>query len=322
MEAGDGGPSPKLCAVSVDLDEIPFYHQIHGLSSADEKSANAVFDVALLRLEDLSRSFGIPLTLFAIGSTLEREENARKLRAMASSGHELGNHSLHHRYDLTRLDAGEMATEITGAQEAIERATGVRPVGFRAPGYTVTDELLGLVESAGFLYDSSVFPCPGYWAAKSLAMSAIRLKGRQSKSILDTPKVLLAPTRPYRIGHPYWKRGGGIWELPIQVTRVLRLPYIGTALSLAGPRIARELTRGVVGEPLVNLELHGIDVLDSGDGLDELAKHQPDLTITHQRKLETLGAALDTLRGAGYRFVTLADAVRSFSGGAPTQPVS
>ncbi len=206
-----------------------------------------------------------------------------------------------------------MKSEIEGAQQAIERATGVRPVGFRAPGYTVTDELLGLVESAGFLYDSSVFPCPGYWAAKGLAMSAMRLRGRRSESVLDTPRVLFAPTRPYHIGHPYWTRGGGLLELPVQVTRVLRLPFIGTALTLAGPRAARELTRGVVGEPLVNLELHGIDVLDEGDGLKNLSPHQPDIKIPQKRKLEALTAVVTTLREAGYSFVTLAAAARSLA---------
>jgi hypothetical protein len=313
MPTEDGARGSKLCAVSVDLDEIPFYHQIHGLSAPEPASSHLVFDLALLRLEDFARSFGLPFTLFVIGSTVERTENASKLRSLALAGHELGNHTLHHRYDLTRLDGAEMQTEIEGAQAAIEKATGTRPVGFRAPGYTVTDELLGLVESAGFLYDSSVFPCPVYWAAKGVAMSAIRLKGRRSQSVLDTPKVLMSPTRPYHIGHPYWTRGSGIWELPVQVTRVLRLPFIGTSLTLAGPRAARELARRVVGEPLVNLELHGIDVLDAGDGLGSLAKHQPDVNVPYKRKLETLTAVIDTLRGAGYRFVTLAEAARALS---------
>jgi peptidoglycan/xylan/chitin deacetylase (PgdA/CDA1 family) len=313
MPNGDGAGGQKLCAVSVDLDEIPFYHQIHGLPAAGASSAHLVFDLALLRLEDFARSFGLPFTLFVIGSTLERTENATKLRALAQAGHELGNHTLHHRYDLTRLDGAEIRTEIEGAQTAIEKATGTRPVGFRAPGYTVTDELLGLVESAGFLYDSSVFPCPAYWTAKAVAMSAIRLRGRKSKSVLDTPKVLMSPTRPYRIGHPYWTRGGGLWELPVQVTRVLRLPFIGTSLTVAGPRAARELARGVVGEPLVNLELHGVDVLDTGDGLASLAKHQRDLAIAHKRKLEALAAVVGALRDAGYRFVTLAEATRTLS---------
>ena len=311
MLGDDGARGTKLCAVSVDLDEIPFYHQIHGLPPPETPSSHLVFDLALLRLEDFARSFELPFTLFVIGSTLERTENASKLRDLAGRGHELGNHTQSHRYDLTRLDGAQMKAEVDGAQDAIEGATGVRPVGFRAPGYTVSDELLGLVESSGFLYDSSVFPCPAYWALKGMAMSAIRLKGRHSQSVLDTPKVLLAPTRPYHIGHPYWTRGGGLWELPVQVTRVLRLPFIGTSLTMAGPRAARELARGVVGEPLVNLELHGIDVLDSGDGLAGLAKHQPDVNVPHKRKLEALSSVLHTLQDAGYRFVTLAEAARA-----------
>ena len=313
MNRGGGAGQPNLCAISVDLDEIPFYSQIHGLASQAEGSSHAVFDVALERLETFAKKEGLPLTLFVIGSTLERKENGDKLRALADAGHELGNHTFGHRYDLTRLDAATMRSEIAFAQDAIEKATGRRPVGFRAPGYTVTDELLGLVEHEGFLYDSSVFPCPVYWAAKATKISAIRLRGRRSESIVDTPRVLTAPQRPYRIGHPYWQKGGGLLELPVQVTRGLRLPFIGTSLTMAGPAVARELAHMVAGEPLVNLELHGIDVLDAEDGLEHLVKHQPDVRIPHQRKLDVLSAVVDTLRTAGHRFVRLDEAARAFA---------
>jgi peptidoglycan-N-acetylglucosamine deacetylase len=313
MDEAPSEKGEKLCAVSVDLDEIPFYHQIHGLDAPVGASAHAVFDVALERLAEFSRSQAVPLTLFVIGSTLERKENGVKLRTLADTGHELGNHSFGHRYDLTRLDGATMRNEIAFAQEAIERATGRRPVGFRAPGYTVSDELLGLIEHAGFLYDSSVFPCPVYWAAKGVAISAIRLSGRRSHSVFDTPRVLTAPTRPYRIGHPYWKRGGGLLELPIQVTRGPRLPFIGTSITVGGPLVAEQLARAVVGEPLVNLELHGIDVLDVGDGLEQLVKHQHDVRVPHRRKLDALTAVVDTLRREGYKFVRLDDAARTFS---------
>jgi hypothetical protein len=80
---------------------------------------------------------------------------------------------------------------------------------------------------------------------------------------------------------------------------------------MAGPRGARQLARTVIGEPLVNLELHGIDALDTEDGLADLSKHQPDLKIPRARKLDALKAALETLRGAGYRFVTLTQAVET-----------
>jgi peptidoglycan/xylan/chitin deacetylase (PgdA/CDA1 family) len=309
-ERAQGG---KLCAISVDLDEIPFYHQIHGLDTPGGASSHAVFDIALERLAEFSRALDVPLTLFVIGSTLERKENREKLRALADAGHELGNHTFGHRYDLTRLDGATMHNEVEFAQDAIERATGRRPVGFRAPGYTVTDELLGLIEHAGFLYDSSVFPCPVYWGLKGAAIAAIRLQGRRSHSVLDTPRVLTAPTRPYRIGHPYWTRGGGLLELPIQVTRGPRLPFIGTTVTAAGPLLARQLARGVAGEPLVNLELHGIDVLDVHDGLEHLVKFQHDVRIPFARKLEALTATVETLREAGHRFVRLDEAARAFA---------
>lgn len=301
----------KLCAVSVDLDEIPFYHRIHGLLPPEAASANAVYDIALARLDDFSRSQGLPLTLFVIGSTAERPENAARLRALSDRGHELGNHTFGHRYELTRLGPQGMAREVTDGQSAIERATGVRPLGFRAPGYTVSDELLGALESAGLAYDSSVFPCPSYWAAKAAAIALISVRGRRSHSIVDTPLVLTAPTGPYRVGRPYWKRGTGIIELPIQVTRGMRLPFIGTALTLAGPARARLLARMVLGEPLVNLELHGIDLLDETDGLSLLAPHQRDVRTPVARKLESISAALEVLRKDGYGFVRLDQACRS-----------
>jgi hypothetical protein len=68
-----------------------------------------------------------------------------------------------------------------------------------------------------------------------------------------------------------------------------------------------------VGEPLVNLELHGLDVLGKGDGLEGLEGHQPDVRITVERKLETLQGVIEELRDAGYKFVTLGEAARVFA---------
>ena len=67
-----------------------------------------------------------------------------------------------------------------------------------------------------------------------------------------------------------------------------------------------------VGEPLVNLELHGIDVLDVSDGLDALRAHQPDVKIRSQRKIESILAAIEELRRAGYAFVTMREAAAAF----------
>jgi peptidoglycan/xylan/chitin deacetylase (PgdA/CDA1 family) len=298
----------RLCAVSVDLDEIPNYYAIHGLPEPDGPERSLVYDVAIDRLRDLASRLSIPLTLFAIGSDLSRPEAASKLAAVRARGFEIANHSLDHRYDLVRLGRDEIRRQIHEGATAIERATGEHPTGFRAPGYTITDEVFEVLGELGVTYDSSVFPCPAYYAAKAAKITLIALRGRTSRSIVDTPTVLAAPTRPYRVGRPYWRPGHGLLELPVQVTRGPRLPFYGTSITMGGPQVARRLARMCAGEPLVNVELHGIDVLDASDGLEALRPHQVDVRVAVSRKMEALEAAVDELRAAGYDFVTLREA--------------
>ncbi len=304
-------PRHRLCAVSVDLDEIPNYFAIHGLPAPRGEVAHAVYRLALDRLASFASDVGIPLTLFAIASDLA-EPQAAALRDMADAGHEVASHSLDHRYDLSRLPRSEVERQIAVAADRIEAAVGIRPRGFRAPGYVLTDAMVDVLREVGVRYDSSVFPCPAYYGAKAAAMGWIAVRGRTSRSIVDHPRVMLAPRRPYRIGRPYTDRGDGPVELPIQVTRALRLPYIGTTLTLAGPRRARWLTRMVLGEPLVNLELHGIDLLEASDGLGALVPHQPDVRVPLERKQTTLREAVGLLLRHGYSFVRLDEAADAF----------
>src|SRR5580704_16192203 len=98
-----GESAVRLCAVSVDLDEIPNYFAIHGLPEPTGPERSLVYDLALDRLTALARSEGVALTLFAIGSDLARSEAAAKVRAAYETGFEIANHSLDHCYDLVRL---------------------------------------------------------------------------------------------------------------------------------------------------------------------------------------------------------------------------
>lgn len=293
----------RLCSISVDLDEIPNYFAIHGLAEPSVPGASAVYDHAIDRLARFGRTRGVPLTFFAVAADLRTHASAAKLRAASDLGHEVANHSLDHFYDLTRRSVSEMTWQVQEASRIIEEAVGVRPTGFRAPGYTMTDELAEVLRASGMAYDSSVFPCPSYYAAKAATMAVMLARGRMSRSIVDHPRVLSAPVRPYRMGGSYHQRGAGMVELPVQVTRWFRLPFIGTTLTLAGPRLARLLTRSVVGEPVIALELHGIDVLDADDGLEELAPYQPDVRRSVAEKLEVFDEVVGELRSAGYAFV-------------------
>ncbi|WP_437282048.1 hypothetical protein WME90_16245 [Sorangium sp. So ce375] len=126
-------------------------------------------------------------------------------------------------------------------------------------------------------------------------------------AILDTPRVLGAPRRPYRPAPPWYRRCARRFvQLPIQATPGPRLPVIGTSVALADATGARFLARACADEVLVNLELDGMDFLDRGDGLRALAPHQPELRVALGRRIEALGgvrggdpAARGALRAGG-----------------------
>jgi len=304
--------SLKLASISIDLDEVPRYAAIHGIEAPAGSGGRAVYEKCVPRLRAWLDDESIPATFFAIGEDLEDANNSETIAELHAAGYEIGNHSYQHHYDLTRRAVGDIAEEIERGAAMIEQSCGKRPVGFRAPGYTVSDPLFSALEASDVKYDSSVFPCPSYYAAKAAALGAIKLRGRHSASILDQTAVLLAPREPYRVGRPYWRRGSGLLELPIGVTP-LQLPYIGTSLVLGGDRIAKELSRQMLRREHINLELHGFDVADTvEDGLEILAPHRADLKRTASEKLLSLRKAVQVIREAGYELVTLEEAAQRF----------
>lgn len=307
----------RLAAVSVDLDEVTEYTRIHGLPAiaSDGAEGRAVYARAVDRIEAWARDLGLPITFFAVGRDLSIPENAAAMRRMVALGHAVESHSLSHRYDLTRLRGEALSREVHEGLASVERATGVRPSGFRAPGYTVCDPLFDALDEAGVRFDSSVFPSPPYYGAKAAVLGWMRLRGRESASILDTPAVLVAPKVPYRPGERWYRRASAgrrarrFVELPIQVTPLLGVPVIGTSVGLCPEALAKALALACAREPLVNLELHGMDFVEASDlGAHPLTRIQPELQAPVTTRLRRLTAFVETLRAHGHTLVTLAEA--------------
>jgi peptidoglycan/xylan/chitin deacetylase (PgdA/CDA1 family) len=242
-----------------------------------------------------ARAQRIPLTLFAIGRDLEDDQAADAVRRAAEDGARVENHSWAHRYDLSRLSAGRIDEEIERASAVIARVTGRNPRGFRAPGYVTSKALMAGVRRSGLVFDASPLPCPAYYVAKLAAMAAIRIRGRHTRAVVGSAAAQLGPRQPHRVGD--------LVSIPMAVTRRLRLPVIGTTLALFGAR----LIRGCLGDPVISLELHGIDLLDASDDLADLAPHQWDLRVPRDEKLAAFAEAIALLRSAGYAFVPLED---------------
>ena len=311
----------RTCAISIDLDGIACYYRIHGLGASPAELEHAILERALPRAAELFAARGVRVTWFVVGRDADAElaapdraaraANAARLRALADAGDELGNHSYSHPYELARLSPGEVARELDGCDRVLRAITGRPPRGFRAPGYDLSPAMLDHLARLGYRYDSSVFPAPGYYAAKAAVMAALALAGRPSGAVMTDPRALAAPPVPYRPAMTApWRRGQSpVVELPVAVTPWLRLPAIGTSLIVAPAALRRRLVGAMAGRAFWNFELHGIDFADAElDGIPgELVARQPDLRVPIADKLARLGQLLDHIT-AGWRLVTLAEA--------------
>jgi hypothetical protein len=295
--------SPRRLNVSVDLDGLGCYHSIHGIEEPADPTA--IYTVALPRFLALFAEHGVRATFFVITSDLEHPSVVRALHRALEEGHEVASHTHRHPYNLRWWSDRGIARELIAAEQALSSTLGIRPVGFRTPGYNVDTRIVRILAERGYLYDSSVFPCPPYYAAKGAVLSAMALMGRESGSSMTDPAALFAPLEPYRPSRWNFARRGDrkhslpVWEFPIGVTPLTRLPVIGTSVGALPPWGARALFAAFsAGRRTLQFELHGIDLMDRTDeGIsDALVARQPDLRRAWTQKAAAYSAFLDAAR--------------------------
>lgn len=284
--------------VSVDLDDVGCYHAIHGLAPPSPDAASVVLERCLPRFLDLFDELGVTATFFVIGRDLQRDldaggKGAKLLKQAIAYGHELGNHSFEHAYDITTWEAADIAADLRRCDRLL-RELGADPQGFRAPGYTHDRRLLTQVAGLGYRYDSSLLPSPSYYLAKVGVMAWMRVRGRRSQSMLGGLSSFMGSSTPR------YDPRVALWEVPISVSRVLRAPLIGTSL-LSGPRALSESLRAEArSTPHLHVELHGIDLADEeNDGYAaSLRAVQPELKTPLATRLARFRELLEA-RGGG-----------------------
>ena len=281
--------------MSVDLDDVACYHAIHGLPPPPKQQLGIVLERCLPRFLELFAALNVRATFFVVGRDLARDlrdggRGAALLRQALAQGHELANHSYSHAYDLSVWPKARIADDLK-ACDGLLRELGASPVGFRAPGYTHNIKLLTEVAGLGYSYDSSVLPSPAYYLAKLTVMAWMALRGRRSHSLARGWRCFLGTTQPWQVA------GLGLWEMPMSVSPYLRLPMIGTML-LAGPEpLAGRLRDSAAREPYFHLELHGLDLADSGGEGSSGDGYAPEMVALQPELRVPLALRLDRLRG-------------------------
>ena len=144
---------------------------------------------------------GIKLSIYLVGRDLEREENQDQVRKWSAAGHEIGNHSLSHPYDLGALSRAEIDREISIAHEMIADTVGRPPRGFSAPFWSTSRRMLDSLRRQGYTYDASLFPS---WLRYGLLARSIlnHLGHRRLYSVLHQ-KHLLHPIFGSRAARMY-----------------------------------------------------------------------------------------------------------------------
>lgn len=120
------------------------------LSAADFGAQEGLPRVlAMLDKYQIPSSFFIP----AVSALLHPE----MIPAIMKSGrHEIGVHGWIHEYPPAIGTAAEEERLLNQAIDYLTKATGKRPVGYRAPAWAFSEHTMGLIRKAGMFYDSSL----------------------------------------------------------------------------------------------------------------------------------------------------------------------
>src|SRR5688572_21077563 len=110
------------------------------------------------RLLALFDEANVRATFFVLGWVAERFPDL--VSRIVGAGHEIASHGYDHGLVYDKTPAAFRA-DLLRAGAAIQRATGVRVTGYRAPSFSVTDRSLWALDvlvSEGYTFDSSIYP--------------------------------------------------------------------------------------------------------------------------------------------------------------------
>jgi len=144
-------------ALTIDVED--WYH-VCGLDteqqvpSSHRRVARNVESILVLLAE-----FGVKATFFVLGSVAEEEPSL--VSRIADAGHEIASHGYSHRL-VTQLAPEFFRDEVRRTGDILEQQCGTRPVGFRAPQWSIsvaaTPWALEILREEGYQYDSSCNP--------------------------------------------------------------------------------------------------------------------------------------------------------------------
>jgi peptidoglycan-N-acetylglucosamine deacetylase len=125
-----------------------------GLDGRLTAASEATFGAGrgLTRILRLLDEYGVPATFYVPGEIADL--HPREVAGLAGAGHEVGHHGHLHLFT-DRVSESEQREELERGLRSLEGVCGVRPRGFRSPGWELTPYTLRSLVELGFEWDSS-----------------------------------------------------------------------------------------------------------------------------------------------------------------------
>lgn len=304
----------------MDLDNKWSYLQTHG----DEawETFPSYFDLVVPRFLKFFDERNLSITVFVVGQDAELEKNRTALRSIAAAGHEMGNHSFNHEPWLHLYTPAELGHEFEKSEVAIEAISGTRTVGFRGPGFSLSDEVLRTLVRRGYQYDCSTFPTYLGPMARAYYFFKSRLSTEQKeerKALFGSWKDGFQSNKPFE-----WEFGDErlleipvttmpIFKVPIHASYVMYLATYSTVIAKAYFWTALKMCRLMGVQP--SILLHPLDFMGAEDdddlsffpGMNQPASKKIDLLsdcmamMKHQFNIVTMREHAAELKGKSMR---------------------
>lgn len=242
-------------SLSLDLDNKWSYMMVHG--DPEWRSLPSYLDAVVPRFLELLDEHGLKITVFIVGKDAQLPQHHEVLRSIVAAGHEIGNHSHSHEPWFHRATPSTIESEIARAEDAILSATGVRPRGFRGPGYARSPRILEILARRGYRYDASVLSTWIGPLARAYYLRSTQLPPedeQQRSELFGSLGDGLGPNRRHVARTP----SGDIAVVPVTTMPLLRVPiHLSYVMHLR--TISRSLARAYVNTSLKACRVSGTE---------------------------------------------------------------
>lgn len=309
-----------IASISLDLDNQWSYMKTHG--DAGWEDFPSYLDVAVPRILKFLKEHEMKITFFVIGQDAALEKNREAIASIAAAGHEIANHSYNHEPWLHLYSRDEIVEEFEKTENAIEDVTGVRTVGFRGPGFSLSQTVLDVLGERGYEYDCSTLPT--YIAPLARAYYFFKSPEMSEEEREKLKKLFGKFSDGFRSLKPHFIEAAGrtMVEIPVTTFPIVKAPIHASYLMYLATfsRAAAKLywRSAVTACSLTGVQpsflLHPLDFL-SGEDVEAM-KFFPGMNQPTAKKIELLASTIDAM-SAKWDIVTMrqhADSARKTAG--------